>query len=340
MLADLGSITDVSGIRVGHHQRRGRGWRSGTTVILAPEGATAGVDVRGGGPGTRETDALAPWNLVDRINAVCLTGGSAFGLAAADGVMTHLASKHLGFRVGPEPRHVVPVVPTAVIFDLGRGGSFDSRPDAEFGRRAAAAATSSERRRGSIGAGTGAIAGGLRGGIGMASATVLLPDQDGSTTAVTVGALCVVNARGSLIDPETSLPYLRTRGLRRPTASDRQALADLLSTVTAPSFNTTLAVVATDAQLGRAETTRLAMSGHDGLSRAIRPVHTLADGDTVFSMSTGAINIDCSDRVARLSAIQAAAADCVGMACVDAILSATPVQNSPTYLSLCPSAVQ
>ena len=156
-----GALTDVAGLRVGHHQRFGRGWQTGTTVVLAPDGAVAAVDVRGGGPGTRETDALDARNLVDRIHAVCLTGGSAYGLAAADGVMAHLERKRLGIVVGPEPQHVVPVVPTAVIFDLGRGGGFGNRPDAGFGERAASAARPRNVARGAVGAGTGARSGGM-----------------------------------------------------------------------------------------------------------------------------------------------------------------------------------
>lgn len=343
MLADLGSISDVPGIRVGHHQRSSRGWRTGTTVVLAPDGAVAGVDVRGGGPGTRETDALAPWNLVDQINAVCLTGGSAYGLAAADGVMEYLAENDLGFRVGPEKGQVVPVVPAAVIFDLGRGGSFTSRPDASFGYRAAATARADERRRGSIGAGTGAVAGGLRGGVGMASTTVTLPNPTDSgepDIVVTVGALCVVNARGSLIDASSGLPHHRTPGLRRPSADDRRALTAHLNSRDTPALNTTLAVVATDAHIDRAESTRLAMAGHDGLSRSIQPVHTLADGDTVFSLATSVVELGDVERIARLSAIQAAAADCVASACVDAIIAATPTGDRPSYRSLCPSALR
>ena len=339
MLTDHGSITDVPGIWVGHHQRSSRGWRTGATVVFAPEGAVAGVDVRGGGPGTRETDALVPWNLVDRINAVCLTGGSAYGLAAADGVMDYLAEQDLGFRVGPDKGEVVPVVPTAVIFDLGRGGSFASRPDAGFGYRAAAAASAKERRRGSVGAGMGAVAGGLRGGIGMASSKVVFTVDGTHDVAVTVGALCVVNARGSLIDATTGLPHHRTPGLRRPSADDRRALSAHLNCLDAPALNTTLAVVATVARIDRAESTRIAMAGHDGLSRAIKPVHTLADGDTVFSLATGRVELDDAERIAQLSEIHAVAADCVASACVDAIIAASPTRDRPTYLSLCPSAV-
>ncbi|TFH21182.1 MAG: peptidase S58 family protein, partial [Acidimicrobiales bacterium] len=162
----FGSITDVPGIRVGHHQRSGRGWQTGTTVVFAPDGATPGVSVRGGGPGTRETDALRPENLVEQIHAICLTGGSAYGLAAADGVVGWLEEQGLGFPVGSplDPVGVVPVVPAAVVFDLGRGGNFSNRPNADFGRRAVTNARRAQRSWGSVGAGTGAKAGGLQGG--------------------------------------------------------------------------------------------------------------------------------------------------------------------------------
>lgn len=341
MLAEPGSITDVDGVAVGHHQRTGRGWRTGTTMVLAPHGAVAGVDVRGGGPGTRETDALAPWNLIEYVNAICLTGGSAYGLRAADGAMAYLAARDLGYRVGPEPGQVVPVVPTAVIFDLGRGGNFANHPDASFGERACSAATHHQHRRGSIGAGTGAMAGGLRGGVGMASCRVTLAATDATPpTTVTVGALCVVNARGSLIDLATGKPHLSVPGLRRPSLADRTALADYIAQRAVPSLNTTIGVIATDAALTRPEATRLAMSGHDGLARAIDPVHTLADGDTLFAMSTRRIDIGDIDRVGRLSQIQSAAATCVARACVDAILTAIPALNAQSYGSLCPSALR
>lgn len=164
-------ITDIAGILVGHHQRTGSGWLTGTTVVLPPIGTVASVDVRGGGPGTRDTEALHPVNMVDAVDAVCLTGGSAYGLAAADGVMSWLAERNRGFRVGPEPHHVVPIVPAAVLFDLGAGGKFANRPDASFGAKAVAAAQSSAKRRGpirqgTVGAGTGAHAQLLKGGIG------------------------------------------------------------------------------------------------------------------------------------------------------------------------------
>ncbi|MEM1335748.1 MAG: P1 family peptidase, partial [Actinomycetota bacterium] len=222
----FGSITDVDGVGVGHHQRLGRGWQTGTTVVACGGGATPGCDVRGGGPGTRETDALRPENLVDRIHAVCLTGGSAFGLAAADGVMDELEGRGLGVPVGGDV--VVPVVPTAVVFDLGRGGDHRNRPDATFGRRAAAAALGGRAtmRWGAVGAGAGARSGAVQGGVGTASTTVRVeipagaapvagvesdsaPEHLADGVTFTVGALAVVNSHGSVIDPATVLPWER-----------------------------------------------------------------------------------------------------------------------------------
>ena len=205
-------LTDVEGVRVGHAQRLGRGWRTGTTVILTPPGTAGGVDVRGGGPGTRETDALAPWNLVPHVHAVCLTGGSAYGLAAADGVMRWLEEQGTGYRVGDDPDRVVPIVPAAVLFDLGRGGNFRHRPDAAFGRAAATAAGRGRKARrvveGTVGAGTGAAAGGVAGGIG--SASTVLPD------GTTVAALVAVNAAGAVFDAATGI--LHAAPLLHPTA--------------------------------------------------------------------------------------------------------------------------
>jgi L-aminopeptidase/D-esterase-like protein len=331
-----GSITDVPGVRVGHHQRRGRGWRTGTTVVFVPDAAVAGVDVRGGGPGTRETDALDPRTLVDRIHAICLSGGSAYGLAAADGVMPWLAQRGLGVRVGERPDHVVPVVPSAVIFDLGRGGSFDARPDASFGARAIASATATRVRRGAVGAGTGAVAGGLQGGVGMASVAI---------GEVIVGALAVVNAAGSLIDPATGLPWWRDGlALRRTTRAERAALSQVR--VPPAPLNTTLGVIATSAALHPAEVAKVASIGHDGMARAIRPLHSMFDGDTVFALATGLHHLaggsgafrDPASRPAQLNRILEAAADCLASACTDAVVSAHSLGGAPAYRDLAPSA--
>ncbi len=356
-----GSLADVVGLRVGHHQRTTRGWATGTTVVFAPTSMVVGVDVRGGGPGTRETEALDPRNLVDRIHAICLTGGSAYGLAAADGVMNALEHRHLGVAVGTKPDHVVPVVPTAVIFDLGRGGAFGNRPTAEFGTAALEQAADQTRppRRGSVGAGTGARAGGLQGGVGMASAKITIDDQ-----VVTVAALAVVNASGQLVDPATGLPWGGWRGLRRRSAAERAALTAALGPSTSSEIplntiplntmplntmplNTTVGVVATDARLERPETSRMAMSAHDGLARAIRPAHALTDGDTIFGASTGTLELPSvssglaprgASRTVALNRIFAAAADVFAAACVDAVVTARRVGQGPAYRDLFPSA--
>jgi len=346
----FGAITDVPGVRVGHHQRTARGWQTGTTVVMVPGGATPGVDVRGGGPGTRETDALAPDTLVRTIHAVCLTGGSAYGLAAADGVVRHLEQQRLGFPVGPRPEHVVPVVPAAVIFDLGRGGRFDHRPDADFGERAARAATAAPRRWGAVGAGTGARAGGVQGGVGTAATTVTVPCGDQDHVAVHVGAIAVVNANGTPLDPATGLPWLADGlHLRRPAARERRALVDALN---APptSLNTTIGVVVTTADLTKAEVSRLAMVAHDGLARAVRPAHSIVDGDTIFGLATGARQLGSQDeafgpeatvgatRIAAVNALLRAAAETFAAACTHAVVAATGVGDLPAYLELCPSA--
>jgi len=311
-------------------------------VVFVPGGAVAAVDVRGGGPGTRETDALDPRNVVDRIHAVCLTGGSAYGLSAADGVMTFLEARGLGVRVGAASNEVVPVVPTAVIFDLGRGGQFNNRPDASFGARAAAAARPHRIRRGSVGAGTGAVAGGLQGGVGMASLPIDLGGR-----SITVSALAVVNSIGSVIDPITGLPWLPTAGLRRPSRADRHALAAVVA-LPPPSLNTTIGVVCTDAEITRAEAGRMAMSAHDGLARAVRPAHLMMDGDTIFALSTGNMAFATDEpteqpraetsRAALLSRLFAVAADVFGAACTDAVVSASTISARLAYRDLCPSA--
>ncbi|MFI6350633.1 P1 family peptidase [Streptomyces sp. NPDC050560] len=283
-------LTDVASLRVGHATLTGNGRLTGTTVVLAPEGGmVAAVDVRGGGPGTKETDALDPRNVVQRIDAVVLTGGSAYGLDAASGVMAWLEEQGRGVRVGPERGHVVPVVPAACVFDLGRGGDFRARPTAATGRgaveAAAAAAPGARVPVGSVGAGTGAVAGLLKGGVGTAS--ILLP------SGITVAALVVVNASGSALDPLTGALYgefysgrvmypdhvIHQNALRR--------MAEASAELERPALNTTLAVVATDADLTRAQAQKLAGTAHDGIARAIHPVHLLGDGDTVFALATG-----------------------------------------------------
>nr|WP_236242955.1 P1 family peptidase [Streptomyces sp. CC228A] len=295
-------LTDVAGLRVGHARVPGGSALSGTTVVLAPGGgAVAAVDVRGGGPGTRETDALDPRNLVQKVDAVVLTGGSAYGLDAAAGVMAWLEERGRGVRVGPEPTHVVPVVPAACLFDLGRGGEWRARPDGATGRAAVSAAAAAEPGSpvecGCVGAGTGAVVGGLRGGVGTAS-TVL----EGS--GVTVAALVVANGVGSPLDPVTGVlygaygdPHFAAEGARGggPAYPDPAVhaaamlrLAEARERSGMPPMNTTLVVVGTDAELTRAQAQKVAGTAHDGIARAVRPVHLLNDGDTVFTLATGA----------------------------------------------------
>ncbi|MEY4174879.1 MAG: hypothetical protein RI900_2044 [Actinomycetota bacterium] len=321
-------LTDVAGVAVGHAHRTGRGWRTGTTVVLLPDGACVGVDVRGGGPGTRETDLLSPVATLQTAHALCLTGGSAFGLAAADGVMAELESRDIGLRIATPPGGVVPLVPAAVIFDLGRGGVFANRPDATFGRRAARAARRTPFAVGAVGAGTGARSGGLQGGIGTAS-TVL---DDGTVVA----ALAVVNSAGSVIDPSSGLPWNPgSVRLRRPSANERSALSHHLS-APAPSLNTTIGVVATDATLTKAECAKFAAVAHDGLARAVRPVHSLFDGDTIFAVATQGRPL--GERVPRLNAVLEAGARCFAAACTDAVVLAEATGGDPAYRDLCPSA--
>lgn len=343
----FGSITDVAGITVGHFQRTGRGWQTGTTTVIARSGATPGVDVRGGGPGTRETDAIDPQNLVQEIHGICLSGGSAFGLAASYGLMAWLEAQGLGFPVGTTSGtpDVVPVVPGAVIFDLGRGGDPANRPDATFGSRAARNARRTQTKWGSVGAGTGARAGGLQGGVGTASTTVRVPGQTNEPDVeVTVGALAVANPNGSIIDPGSGLPWepsgLR---LRRPGADERRSLLAAAAGPVAPGFgmrdslNTTIGVVATSAQLDKAETSKMASVAHDGMARAVRPAHSMTDGDTVFGLATGAQALPSVTRHAALNLVLAASSDTFAAACTHAVLAATTIGPLLAYRDLCPS---
>ncbi|MEU8717786.1 P1 family peptidase [Streptomyces sp. NPDC048663] len=333
------ALTDVAGVRVGHASRSGGGWLTGTTVVLAPEGgAVAAVDVRGGGPGTKETDALDPRNLVQRVEAIVLTGGSAYGLDAASGVMAWLEERGRGVRVGADPAHVVPVVPAACVFDLGRGGDFRARPDAAMGRAAVEEAAASEAgapvREGCVGAGTGAAAGALKGGVGSAS-TVL-------ESGITVAALVVANAAGAVLDPGTGVLYgeLYEGRVRYPEErvheAARRRLAEAAAASGPPPLNTTLAVVATDADLSKAQAQKLAGTAHDGIARAVRPVHLLHDGDTVFALATGAHPLDAGPLA--LNEILAAGADLVTRALVRAVRAAESVAGPggawPSYQEL------
>jgi L-aminopeptidase/D-esterase-like protein len=313
----LNALTDVPGLRVGHAALAGPGALSGTTVVLAPEGgAVAGADVRGAAPGTRETDLLHPGATVQRVHAVVLSGGSAFGLAAADGVIARLEAAGVGF---PVPGGVVPIVPAAVVFDLGRGGDFRARPDAAIGAAAYDAASAGPVPQGVVGAGTGALAGGIKGGVGTASVVL----DDGSVVA----ALVVVNAAGSAVDPVTGQLHGARAGLpgEFPLVDvDATALDELRAAPRAPALGTatTLAVVATDVTLDKAGCGRLATMGHDGLARAVAPAHTATDGDAVFALSTAARPVP---DLTGLVALHAAAADVVSRAIAHGMRAAETV---------------
>ena len=338
-----GSITDVGGIRVGHHHaidpdaEPGSGWATGTTVVLTPPGTVGAVDGRGGAPGTRETDLLDPSNSIRHVDAVVLTGGSAFGLAAADGVMTWLEEQDRGVALDGG---VVPIVPSAVIFDLPVGG-WKCRPDAQFGYRAAAAA-STEVGIGTVGAGVGARAGVLKGGVGTASVTL--------ESGVTVGALVVVNSAGDVVDPGTGLPWLASHieefGLVAPPADQRTAYADRHGELS--PLNTTIAVVATDAALSKSACRRVAVAAQDGLARTINPCHTPLDGDTVFALATGAVEVNpdpttpasMTPELPLVTAVGAAAAEVLARAVVVGVLAAESVAGIPTYRGLLPGAFE
>lgn len=276
----MSGLTDVPGLRVGH--ATDADGLTGCTVILAIDGAVAGVDVRGSAPGTRETDLLRPTALVEHIHSICLTGGSAFGLAAADGVMQWLAERGIGFETGVRR---VPIVPAAALYDLGIGDP-NATPDAAMGRAAAEAASDGPIEEGSIGAGTGATVGKLagpqaasKGGIGTAAR--ILPD------GTIVAALAVTNAVGNVVGRDGAT----LAGARDSNGGFIDADELLAGTpeggIGQFGANTTLGVIATNAPLDRAGCRKLAELGHDALAIAIRPVHTMLDGDTVFALSTG-----------------------------------------------------
>ncbi|MFL6170006.1 MAG: P1 family peptidase [Ornithinibacter sp.] len=318
-----GAITDVGGVLVGHTTRDEPGWLTGVTVVVPPPGTVGGVDVRGGGPGTRESDLLDPRNLVTAVDAVVLAGGSAFGLSAADGVAEAAYGAGGGWPVGPEPHERVPIVPAAILFDLGRGGSWLHSPGPADGAAAYRAAAGGPVAQGCVGAGTGARTGGLRGGVGTASAVL--------GSGASVGALVVVNAVGAAfgadgrmfaahLAPDETLPVpdpARAAAYWAARAEEAERLR--------AGIATTLAVVATDVTLAKAGCQKLAGVAHDGFARALSPVHTAYDGDTAFALATGARPaVTGIDEVE----LQTAAADCVSLAIVRAVLAATSVDRT------------
>ena len=314
-------ITAVEGITVGHHTMSDR--PTGCTVILTGEGAIGGVDVRGGAPGTVETDLLNPVNSVKKVHGIVLSGGSAFGLSVRDGVMSHLNEKGIGYRMGSI---TVPIVAGAVLYDLSIGDKPDIHPDADCGYQAASRATTKTPAEGNVGAGSGATVGksrglqfAMKGGIGTASTT--LPN------GLTVGAIVAVNSVGDIIDPSSGAVIAGTR------TADGLGLADarILMREGLPSndpqsgTNTTIGVVATNAVLTKAQVTKVGQMAHDGIARAIYPAHTTGDGDTVFSLATGTF-----DGKANVSIIGTLAADMTVEAILRAVLAATSIEGIPS----------
>jgi L-aminopeptidase/D-esterase-like protein len=322
----------IEGFEIGHHTADGDGWLTGTTVVLARQGAVGGVDVRGGGPGTRETDLLHPTTTIERVHAVVFTGGSAYGLAAADGVMLGLEAAGIGFPVGREPHQVVPIVPAAVLFDLGRGGVFSNRPTSEFGALALADASGNQPATGSVGAGTGAVCGGIKAGFGYAERQL--------ASGVSVAAGVVVNAVGSAVDPTTGRLWAdHTLSLASPTQTEREALAAAYAE-TPTQHATTIGAVLTDAILSKAQATKLAAVAHDGMARAIRPIHSMVDGDTVFCLASDRRPVaeDPMRTLFAFNTLLGAAADVFTDACLDAMLAATTRGSWKSYADLAPSA--
>lgn len=322
-------ITDVAGLTVGNHSDATV--KSGTTVVICEEPAVAGVQILGGAPGTRETDLLEPHNLVERVDAIVLSGGSAFGLDAASGVQAALREQGKGFEIAGLR---VPIVPAAILFDLPNGGNKDwgrFSPYRDYGFESAMAA-SLDFQLGSVGAGTGATTAGLKGGLGSASAVL--------ENGITVGALVAVNAVGSVTVGDTphfwAAPFevgdeFGGLGLLHPLPVDARNVVTKMQAAQAPGANTTIAVIATDAKLDKAAAKRLAISAHDGFARAIWPAHTPVDGDLVFALSTGR-NEAVLDLQANVD-LNAAAASTMARAIARGVFAATAADGdqSPVW---------
>lgn len=322
MRPSTGGLTDVAGIKVGHHTLTER--PTGCTVILVDgAGVVGGVSQRGGAPGTRETDLLDPVNMVDAVNAVVLAGGSAYGLDAAQGVVRYLEERKIGWNVGAAG--VVPIVPSAILIDLWFGGDPKIRPTADCGYKAALAASNGPVAEGNVGAGAGATVGKLtgnsramKGGLGTASRT--LPN------GLVVAAIAAVNAVGDIIDPETSKVVAGARNADGTLADTRTLIRSgaLLMSPRAGE-NTTIGLVATNARLTKAQATRMALMADDGFARAINPSHTVGDGDTVFSLATGRWDGDVN-----VTIIGALAAEAMAEAIVRAVVKAESLGGVPS----------
>ena len=321
-------LTEVHGLRVGHHTLDDR--PTGCTVVVVDgDGAVGGVSQRGGAPGTRETDLLDPLNMVDKVNAIVLSGGSAYGLDAAQGTVRYLEERSVGWKVGANG--VVPIVPAAILFDLGFGGNPKIRPTADCGYRAASAATGGAVREGNVGAGTGATVGKLGGGRpmkgGLGSAAITLPN------GLVVAALVAVNAVGDVVDPLSGQTVAGVRAEDGKTLADARKLlrSGALLTRQAPRAgeNTTIGLVATNARLTKTEVNRFALMGDDGFAKAIAPSHTVGDGDTVFALATGRWT-----GAANLTVLGAMAAEAMAEAIVRAVAMAESSHGVPSAREL------
>jgi L-aminopeptidase/D-esterase-like protein len=321
------AITDVRGIEVGHAQDDQA--LTGCTVILCRKGAVAGVDVRGGAPGTRETDLLNPVNLVEEVHAIVLAGGSAFGLDAATGVVRYLEEKNIGFNTGTVK---VPIVPSAILYDLNLGRA-DVRPDSAMGYRAAASASSGKPAEGNVGAGAGASVGkmfgsklSMKSGLGTASMDM--------GNGILVGAIVAVNAFGDVIDPQTGslIAGLRSGRVGPLRVGKKNQFADTLTMMKNPGgrgilglatrTNTVIGVIATNAKLTKAQATKVAQMAQDGIARTIRPAHTMLDGDVIFALSTGTKKAD-------VSTVGAYAAEAMAEAILRGVKMAGPAGGLP-----------
>ena len=323
----MGSICDIKGIKVGHCTDPRR--PTGCTVVLVEDGAVAGVDVRGSAPGTRETDLLNPVNTVERVHAVLLSGGSAFGLGAASGVMKFLEERGIGYPTVAGP---VPIVPAAVIFDLNLGDP-KIHPDLGAGYEACRGASCASCQEGSLGAGAGATVGKLfgfqhamKGGVGTSSIQV---------GPWIVGAIAVANCAGDVVDPTTG------RILAGSRVTDGKTLRGTIASIKRGEFvsqllggNTTLAVVATNAQLSKAEVSKLAQMAQDGVARVIQPAHTAFDGDALFALSTGERPVESTLKAEMLTILGTLAAEAVSQAILRAVICAKGLPNLPACVDL------
>ncbi len=322
-------LTDVEGIVLGHFTDTVA--LSGVTVAICPEGAVAGVDVRGSAPGTRETDLLNPINLVDKVQAVVLSGGSVYGLSASNGVVAWLSERGYGFPLDKD--HVAPIVPAVVLYDLGRGANFIPPINDEWGRKACEVSTDGPVPMGCVGAGTGALSGTIKGGLGTASLVL--------DSGITVSAVVAVNSLGMVINPENGRIWEACLELEHEFGEQAQRR---VKSPPPPEMavvqNTTIGIVATDAILTKVQAQKVAQMAHDGMGRAIRPAHTMFDGDTIFCLATGKKELVEHEgfflvpQAQALTEIGHAAADCMSRAIIHGILSARSIAGITAFCDL------